>query len=253
MINTKNYIKIGLIISLICHIGIFALGGYVMDTLTKSLKNTQQISQQDDITYIETQENTNDTKEQTENISPPKSDIIINDNNSTDNTPIPEEKPKEEPPPKKDNISPQPPSDNLPQNTSHKLRKLSDLKNIRIGKITASPFQADNINLENSLDFQPKLISQAEPVYDYSLIPSGEEVHIILSYLLDDNGVPVQADIIRISETDLPPDVLEDLKTACIEALQKSKIEPPKDPAARNSPYQINFTLTSNGPVILKY
>ena len=35
--KAKNYVKVGLVISIVLHVGIFALGGYVMNNITKEL------------------------------------------------------------------------------------------------------------------------------------------------------------------------------------------------------------------------
>lgn len=32
--KAKNYVKVGLVISIVLHVGIFALGGYVMNNIT---------------------------------------------------------------------------------------------------------------------------------------------------------------------------------------------------------------------------
>ena len=35
MMKAKNYVKEGLVISLVLHVGLYALGGYVMNNITK--------------------------------------------------------------------------------------------------------------------------------------------------------------------------------------------------------------------------
>lgn len=39
--KAKNYVKVGLVISIVLHVGIFALGGYVMNNITKELNENQ--------------------------------------------------------------------------------------------------------------------------------------------------------------------------------------------------------------------
>lgn len=53
--KTKNYVKVGLVISIVLHVGIFALGGYVMNNITKELneKSMLQSSVDEDITYVD--------------------------------------------------------------------------------------------------------------------------------------------------------------------------------------------------------
>ena len=55
MMKTKNYVKVGLVISIVLHVGIFALGGYVMNNITKELneKSMLQSSTDEDITYVD--------------------------------------------------------------------------------------------------------------------------------------------------------------------------------------------------------
>ena len=55
MMKAKNYVKVGLVISIVLHVGIFALGGYVMNNITKELneKSMLQSSADEDITYVD--------------------------------------------------------------------------------------------------------------------------------------------------------------------------------------------------------
>lgn len=56
--QTKNYLKIGLAVSLAAHVGFFALGGYVMNNMTQSLnsQSTQDMKyNESDITYVDVQ------------------------------------------------------------------------------------------------------------------------------------------------------------------------------------------------------
>ena len=49
--KAKDYVKVGLVISIVLHVGIFALGGYVMNNITKELneKSMLQSSADEDI------------------------------------------------------------------------------------------------------------------------------------------------------------------------------------------------------------
>ena len=53
--KAKNYVKVGLVISIVLHVAIFALGGYVMNNITKELneKSMLQSSADEDITYVD--------------------------------------------------------------------------------------------------------------------------------------------------------------------------------------------------------
>ena len=42
--KAKNYVKVGLVISIVLHVGIFALGGYVMNNITKELSKEFRFS-----------------------------------------------------------------------------------------------------------------------------------------------------------------------------------------------------------------
>lgn len=84
--QTKNYLKIGLIISLIAHVGFFALGGYVMSNMTNSLNSMSAQKDnitQDDITYVDVQIQNDTTANETTNTEEvlPQSDITITQEN----------------------------------------------------------------------------------------------------------------------------------------------------------------------------
>ena len=256
-IKTKNYLKIGLAISLIAHVGIFALGGYIMDNLTKQTDEIDPSATTEDIIYFEA----DDIKaEESADISAQaEPEIIIHDDKITPKTEeITPDVLNEQALPKNMTQEITPKTDKLIASDTKakakpKLRKLSDLKNIKIGKIPTSPLKEQDISKLTSKDLQPTLIYKAKPEYDHSLIPADEEIHIVIAYVLDDNGTPIQAEIIRPTDstqiTGMTAEALEDLKTATIEALQKSKIKPAKDKEARHTPQQIQFTLTPNGSI----
>lgn len=250
--QTKNYIKIGLVISLVAHVGFFALGGYVMNNMTQSLTGkvtAKDNISQDDITYVDVQipeENTSDDITVPENTVSQSEIAIAQENvaNAPELTP-----PKQEKEIKPDIVPPAP-----PQETKPKYRKLKDL-NISLGKIDESQYdfikqiQLDVNNPENLKSYNPTIKKSAEPVYDHNLIPEGEEIFVIVEYIMDDNGKIIQADFKYSSEDsdpELPPEVAEDLNYAALEALQKFEIIPPKDKNGNivRMPYQQKFKFT---------
>lgn len=255
MIKVKHYLKIGVTISLVAHIGIFALGGYVMDSLTKTLDTATVEQTDDDITYIDSEaiENVSD-KQETSIPENHEAEIIINDESiediptSTEDVPPPA--PEETEPPKAD--------DNPPTEQPHKLRKLGDL-NIVIRKFEPVPLKnVDITNIKDSRDLMNTISFKAKPIYDYNIIPPDEEVHIVICYRLNPDGtLSDQFEILRPTEnTSIPgisPEELEDLKAAAIEAVQKSKIEPAKNEEARTTPQQIQFNFTREGPIDVIY
>lgn len=258
--QTKNYLKIGLIISLIAHVGFFALGGYVMSNMTNSLNSMSAQKDnitQDDITYVDVQIQNDTTANETTNTEEvlPQSDITITQENieaapKTEQLEEEKEIPKEE---VKQNIASPTPATS-PKEKKPKYRKLSDL-NIRLGKIDESQYdfikqiQLDVDNPENLKSYNPTIKKSAEPVYDHNLIPEGEEIFVIVEYIMDDNGKIIQADFKYSSEDsdpDLSPEVAEDLNAAALEALQKFEIIPPRDKKGNivRMPYQQKFKFT---------
>lgn len=256
--QTKNYLKIGLIISLIAHVGFFALGGYVMSNMTNSLNSMSAQKDnitQDDITYVDIQlpkETTTDDITSSEQQISSQSDITVTQENI-------------EVAPKTEQLAEETPKEDVQQNTIQptpaplkekkpKYRKLSDL-NIHLGKIDESQYdfikqiQLDVDNPENLKSYNPTIKKSAEPVYDHNLIPEGEEIFVIVEYIMDDNGKIIQADFKYSSEDsdpDLSPEVAEDLNAAALEALQKFEIIPPRDKKGNivRMPYQQKFKFT---------
>lgn len=255
--QTKNYLKIGLIISLIAHVGFFALGGYVMSNMTNSLNSMSAQKDnitQDDITYVDVQIQNDTTANETTNTEEvlPQSDITITQENI-------------EAAPKTEQLAEETLKEDVQQNTIQptpaplkekkpKYRKLSDL-NIHLGKIDESQYdfikqiQLDVDNPENLKSYNPTIKKSAEPIYDHNLIPEGEEIFVIVEYIMDDNGKIIQADFKYSSEDsdpDLSPEVAEDLNCAALEALQKFEIIPPRDKKGNivRMPYQQKFKFT---------
>lgn len=259
--QTKNYLKIGLIISLIAHVGFFAVGGYVMSNMTNSLNSMSAQKDnitQDDITYVDIQlpkETTTDDITSSEQQISSQSDITVTQENievapKIEQLEEEKETPKEE---VKQNIASPTPATS-PKEKKPKYRKLSDL-NIRLGKIDESQYdfikqiQLDVDNPENLKSYNPTIKKSAEPVYDHNLIPEGEEIFVIVEYIMDDNGKIIQADFKYSSEDsdpDLSPEVAEDLNAAALEALQKFEIIPPRDKKGNivRMPYQQKFKFT---------
>lgn len=243
--KTPNYIKIGLIISIIFHFGFFALGGYVMNNITKELKeNTSSKSSDDsDITYVDigiTQPDS-ETKAEDNTTVPVESEVVVS-KDTLENANIPDIKEA-----KTENTKPVPIKKEAPK---HKLRTYKDA-GIKIKEIDKNNLVLNFDNVKSSADFMPTYKHKENPVYDTSLIPKGEVVSIVIEYMIDDKGKVIQAyPIVSASESGLglSPEVCEDLDTACIQALEKYKIIPPKDMSV-NLPHNERFFLTSNGVV----
>lgn len=247
--QTKNYLKVGLAFSLIAHVGFFALGGYAMDNMTRSL-NSQSIqnTKSDDITYIDVQvpEESSNNEVQIPPEVPAQSEVTVTQENIEA---APETKPLETE--EKPQIQPQPAPKQEPK---PKYRKLSDL-HIPLGKIDESQYdfikqiQLDMNSPEDLKSYNPTIKKSAEPIYDHNIVPEGEEIFVIVEYIMDDNGKIIQADFkysSKDSYPDLSPEAAEDLDYAALEALQKFEIIPPKDKDGNivKMPYQQKFKFT---------
>lgn len=252
ILHTNNYIKIGLIISLILHIGIFALGGYIMHNLTKPVDTTTEQAQNDDITYVDMQNpDTNSTDEVTIPANP-QSDVIIDDEQVSE-TPKPiQQPPKENPPQPKAEAPKQTPPPSEPTKKQDEPAKLPTYKDIKIPiKKVEENLKLNENDLRNSIDLMPKVIYKANPEYDPSWIPKGEEIVVIISYTLDAQGNVTSVYVESPAETSakllgtsLASDINEAINTRAIEAVIASKIQPPKNPEG-NGPYQIPISFTN--------
>ena len=261
--KTHSYTKIGLIISLIAHIGIFALGGYIMSNLTKPVAEPKTASANDDITYVEVQQPSAETSEVSMPANP-ESDVVVNEDKAITpeqeiNQDTPQEiKPAEqtsEPKPEPE-TSKQAPNTNSPskgpveqqEKDSSKLPTYKDIK-IPMKKIEPSRLDLDENDLKNSIDLQPTIIYKAAPEYDHSWIPQGEEIVVVIAYTLDSQGnvtdVYVQSSAqasAKLLGATLAPEIDEAINTRAIQAVLASKIKPPKNPKA-NGPYQIPISF----------
>lgn len=241
--KASNYIKIGLVISIIFHIGFFVLGGYVMNNITKELnEHTNNVAQDEgDITYVDIGIAEPESKAAPEVATPVESEVVVS-KQTLENAKIPETVKGTT-----ENIEPEPVKKTMPK---HKLRTYKDA-GIKIKEIDKNNLVLNFNNVKSSADFMPTYKHKENPVYDTSLIPKGEVVSIVIEYMIDDKGKVIQAyPIVSASESGLglSPEVCEDLDTACIQALEKYKIIPPKDMSV-NMPHNERFFLTSNGIV----
>lgn len=251
--QTKNYLKIGLVVSLIAHVGFFAIGGYIMDNMTQTLNNQSAHnvkSNENDITYVNIQipEKTDVNEITLSPKVPSQSEVTVTQENIKT---APETKPIE----KTVDETPKPQhAPTTPQEKKPKYRKLSNLR-IPLGKIDESQYdfvkqiQLDINNPEDLKSYNPTIKKSVEPEYDHNLIPEGKEIFVIIEYIMDDNGKIIQADFKYSSEDsapELPPEVAEDLNYAALEALQKFEIIPPKDKNGNivKMPYQQKFKFT---------
>ena len=233
MMKAKDYVKVGLVISIVLHVGIFALGGYVMNNITKELneKSMLQSSADEDITYVDigiTQEDeSNDIVVDEEELEKQKPPIeTINP---------PEEK-KSEPVVKKE--------------PRHKFRTYKDTK-IVVKEISKENLVLNFSDVKDSKDLMPTYKHKEKPVYDYNLVPEGEAIIIVVEYIMDEQGKIIQAyPVLPAEKSDLglSEEEYQDLNTACIQALEKYEIIPPKDKRG-NIPQQEKFILTHDGAV----
>ncbi len=249
----KNYLKIGIAVSLAAHIGIFALGGYVMDRLTNSMQQKAQQIQQDDITYadvdVQTQPEETQAAEADESSeqAEPDSEISIAGEQMQQAEATPE--PQQTQDDAKAELQVQAKQEMQQAKPVKYLRRYSDIKDILVQKIPPSKIMIPDFNKKNSSDFMPQIKKRVLPEYDHSLIPEGEEVIVTIEYIMDDNGKVIQAYPIRSARASgvVPDDVAEELDVDAIEALKQYEIVPPKDPQARRSAWQVPFIYTPEG------
>lgn len=248
--KTKNYVKVGLVISIVLHVGIFALGGYVMNNITKELneKSMLQSSTDEDITYVDigiTQDNEPDdvVVEPTEEINSQSEVVVDKEDLEKPKPPVetidpPEDKKekKEEPVVKKE--------------PRHKFRTYKDT-NIVVKEISKENLILNFSDVKDSKDLMPTYKHKEKPVYDYNLVPEGEAIIIVVEYIMDEQGKIIQAyPVLPAEKSDLglSEEEYQDLNTACIQALEKYEIIPPKDKRG-NIPQQEKFILTHDGAV----
>ena len=247
MMKAKNYVKVGLVISIVLLVGIFALGGYVMNNITKELneKSMLQSSADEDITYVDigiTQEDeSNDiVVEEAEDINA-QSEIVVDE----------EELEKQKPPIETIN----PPEEKKPEpvvkkEPRHKFRTYKDTK-IVVKEISKENLVLNFSDVKDSKDLMPTYKHKEKPVYDYNLVPEGEAIIIVVEYIMDEQGKIIQAyPVLPAEKSDLglSEEEYQDLNTACIQALEKYEIIPPKDKRG-NIPQQEKFILTHDGAV----
>ena len=225
--KAKDYVKVGLVISIVLHVGIFALGGYVMNNITKELneKSMLQSSADEDITYVDigiTQEDeSNDIVVEEAEDSNAQSEIVVDE----------EELEKQKEP-------------------RHKFRTYKDTK-IVVKEISKENLVLNFSDVKDSKDLMPTYKHKEKPVYDYNLVPEGEAIIIVVEYIMDEQGKIIQAyPVLPAEKSDLglSEEEYQDLNTACIQALEKYEIIPPKDKRG-NIPQQEKFILTHDGAV----
>lgn len=244
--KTRHYLRIGLICSLILHVGIFAFGGYVMHNITKDLTNKSVTTKQDeDITYVDSriiEEMPNDGV-QVEDITTKEainSDVVV----AKEDLNIPEK--VEE----KSNKEVEKQEKQVPKISKPKFRTSKDTK-ILVKEIDKENLVLNFNDVKNSMDLMPTYEHKEKPIYDTKMIPSGEVVVIVVEYIMDEQGKVIQAYPIISAEKSnigLTEKEYEDLNIACIQALEKYKIKPPKDKRG-NIPQQEKFFLTHDGAV----
>ena len=244
---SKYYLKVGLVISNILHVGIFALCGYVMNNITKELneKSMLQSSADEDITYVDigiTQEDeSNDIVVEEAEDSNAQSEIVVDE----------EELEKQKPPIETIN----PPEEKKPEpvvkkEPRHKFRTYKDTK-IVVKEISKENLVLNFSDVKDSKDLMPTYKHKEKPVYDYNLVPEGEAIIIVVEYIMDEQGKIIQAyPVLPAEKSDLglSEEEYQDLNTACIQALEKYEIIPPKDKRG-NIPQQEKFILTHDGAV----
>lgn len=240
--KAKNYVKVGLVISIVLHVGIFALGGYVMNNITKELneKSMLQSSADEDITYVDigiTQEDeSNDiVVEEAEDINA-QSEIVVDE----------EELEKQKPPIETIN----PPEEKKPEPVVKNL-DINFATKIVVKEISKENLVLNFSDVKDSKDLMPTYKHKEKPVYDYNLVPEGEAIIIVVEYIMDEQGKIIQAyPVLPAEKSDLglSEEEYQDLNTACIQALEKYEIIPPKDKRG-NIPQQEKFILTHDGAV----
>lgn len=244
--KVRHYLRIGFILSLILHVGIFAFGGYVMHNITKDLTAKSVTTKQDeDITYVDigiTEEMPND-EVQVEDITTKEavnSDVVV----AKEDLNIPEKVEK------KLNNEVEKQEKQVPKISKPKFRTSKDTK-ILVKEIDKENLVLNFNDVKNSMDLMPTYEHKEKPIYDTKMIPQDETVVIVVEYIMDEQGKVIQAYPIIPAEKSnigLTEKEYEDLNIACIQALEKYKIKPPKDKRG-NIPQQEKFFLTHNGAV----
>lgn len=245
--KVKNYVKVGLVISIILHVGIFALGGYIMNNITKELNEKSMVksSTNEDVTYVDIgiaqEDETNDEViEESEDVNI-QSDVIVDENDLE----------KQKPPVETINPLEEKKSASIvKKEPRHKFRTYKDTK-IVVKEISKENLVLNFNDVKNSKDLMPTYKHKEKPVYDYNIVPEGEAIIIVVEYIMDKQGKIIQAYPILPAEKSnlgLSEEQYQDLNTACIQALEKYEIIPPKDKRG-NIPQQEKFILTHDGAV----
>lgn len=244
--KTRSFIKIALIISLVLHVGIFIFGGYVMDNITKQIRDktvTKSLSDED-ITYVDigiTQQAPDDeiTTEPEANVEV-QSEVVVAKEELEQKPPVVETKPMEETSPEIVKKTP----------AKHKFRTYKDT-NIIVKEIDKEGLVLEFSDVKDSNDLMPTYKHKEKPVYDYNLIPQGEAIIIVVEYVMDEQGKVIQAyPVLPAEKSDLglSEEEYQDLNIACIQALEKYVIIPSKDKRG-HIPQQEKFILTHDGAV----
>ena len=132
----------------------------------------------------------------------------------------------------------------------HKFRTYKDTK-IVVKEISKENLVLNFSDVKDSKDLMPTYKHKEKPVYDYNLVPEGEAIIIVVEYIMDEQGKIIQAyPVLPAEKSDLglSEEEYQDLNTACIQALEKYEIIPPKDKRG-NIPQQEKFILTHDGAV----
>lgn len=242
--KAKNLIKIALSISLVLHVGVFALGGYVMDNITQELhrKTTTKSLNDSDITYVDIGITPEDTDK--ELITEPtkeaqvQSDVVVTEE-TLENKPLIEDKKEKEAS-----------LENVKKPSKHKFRTYKDT-NIVVKEIDKEGLVLEFSDVKDSNDLMPTYKHKEKPIYDYNLIPVGEPIIIVVEYVMDEQGKVIQAyPVLPAEKSDigLSEEEYQDLNIACIQALEKYVIIPSKDKRG-HIPQQEKFILTNEGAV----
>ena len=249
----NNYLKIGIAVSLAAHVGFFALGGWAMDKLVQMPKDKMQQTPTEDITYADVQPQTD---------SSDAADEVYSDDGG-------QAEPESEINIAKDHIQqPVPESSSVQNNTADEqasndaqsdkkadgknkkqLRRLGDIKDVKIAPIGQVKLNINNTQIQDSKDLMPTYQKRVQPEYDHDLIPEGEEIPVVLEFLLDDNGKVTQVYFIKKAEDAgvLQPDAAEDIDAAAVLSLEKWEIIPAKNEQGRRTPQQQILFFTHDG------
>lgn len=240
--KAKNFIKIAFSISLVLHVGVFALGGYVMDNITQELQKETITKSLSDITYVDIGITPEDTDK--ELITEPakeaevQSDVVVAEETLENKLPIEDKKEKE------------PSLEDVKKPSKHKFRTYEDT-NIVVKEISKEGLVLEFSDVKDSNDLMPTYKHKEKPVYDYNLIPQGEPIIIVVEYVMDEQGKVIQAyPVLPAEKSDLglSEEEYQDLNIACIQALEKYVIIPSKDKRG-HIPQQEKFILTHEGAV----